>query len=265
MPSLRIATLLILAVGMRVVAEEPEISWNKSFINARREAATQGHPLVLLFCDRISLDYYDDALGRDETLRAVQAGVVWCKADREKEPELAKRMGVKAPWEVRIVAPDLTVLKAYPGKPKAAEVAAFLKSLRKVWSARGGPKAIDWMFSFEEALKIAREKHRPLLIYFWSDDKKGSNPDESAMLKSEKVIQLSKRFVCVKVNKSVDGELFEKFKIEQVPQLLFVRPNEEPYEAVDLGLKLESLLTAMRDVVKEYVEDTVESGGGKQQ
>lgn len=256
--------LLLLTLGARAWADDGEIGWNKSFINGRRDAAAQGVPMVVLFFDRIQLDYYDDVLGKDPKVRAAQKGFVFIKVDREAEKDLARRLGVKVSWEVRILAPDLTTLKALGGKPKPAALADALQGLRKVWTSQGGPKGIDWIFSYDEALKQAREKTRPLMIYFWSDDVKGSSAEENAVCKNEHVIQMSKKFVCIKLNKTLDQELFDKYQIKDVPRILFVKPNEEACAPASDTVKIEAFVMEMKDVWTQFGGETVESksGGG---
>ncbi len=255
------AFALVLALTSPSPAEEltSEIGWNKSFLNGRRDAANLNQPMVVLFYDRVQLDYYDDVLAKDDKVRAAAKGFVFIKVEREGEKDLTRKMGVKSPWEVRILAPDLTVLKAFTSKVKAADLAAALKGLQKTWSAPN-PKRIDWVYSFDEAARLCAEQNRPMMIYFWSEEKKGAHPDENPLLKNDRVVQMSRKFVCLKLNQAIDQALFDKFKVSEIPYLLFLKPNGEWLQGPDELIKLEVLVAFMKDILAQFDPETVESG-----
>lgn len=84
---------------------------------------------------------------------------------------------------------------------------------------------ISWVTSFDEGLRIAKEKNCPLMVDFFAswcgwcvklDEETYTNKD---------VIQLAQRFVCVKVDVDTDRKTPAQYGAKSLPTILFMSPD----------------------------------------
>jgi len=246
-------------------AQLPDVVWNGSFDAGRAEAASRRRPFVVLFYDLNNLrlqDRYDRELAESTAVRETSEGFVFAMVDRAVDRELARRFDVRGPWELRVLAPDGSLLHPLRGKPAAVEVAKALRKVRDQWAERERFEGVAWMWSYEAALSLARSKHRPLMLYFWSDERKGTHPSDQELFRDERIVRLSKKFVCVSLNRRLDGPVFEKWGIKKVPALRFVTPDGEPSSVQVVRLEIGHVSEFMEAVIAEVGEETVETQDG---
>ena len=67
------------------------------------------------------------------------------------------------------------------------------------------------------------------------------------------MVEQSRRFVCIKINVDHDGDNAEKYRIEGVPTVLFVRSNGDQIEELQ-GRIAESVAKQMKKVADDYSE-----------
>jgi uncharacterized protein YyaL (SSP411 family) len=84
---------------------------------------------------------------------------------------------------------------------------------------------IPWSQDLDTALRRARQAHQPLLLSFHT-----YNCDWCAKLDAEtftdpKVVALSRRYVCVRLDSDVDGALCTRYHILQYPTTLMLDPQ----------------------------------------
>ncbi len=84
---------------------------------------------------------------------------------------------------------------------------------------------IQWVTTFDEGLKIAKEKNCPLMVDFFApwcgwcvklDEETYTNKD---------VIQLAQRFVCVKIDVDTDRKTPAQYGARSLPTILFISPD----------------------------------------
>ena len=92
------------------------------------------------------------------------------------------------------------------------------KRTRKV-----APQKIKWAASYAAAQKQAKATKRLIMVDVYTDWCGACHHLDDTTYKDRKVIQLSQRFVSVKINAEKGGEAFaKKYKIEGYPTILFL-------------------------------------------
>jgi len=84
---------------------------------------------------------------------------------------------------------------------------------------------IKW-YEYEEGIKEASERNKPILIYFYSKYCPGCRMMEKKVFTNERVIEKSKEFICVKKEISNKKEL-EHYNIATLPTIIFMKENRE--------------------------------------
>lgn len=80
--------------------------------------------------------------------------------------------------------------------------------------------------SYDEALKLAKDKNMSIFIFFYSDHCSWCDKMKST-LNDEDVKKELKKYVYLTVNAATDNSLKEKYKIRGVPQLTIIDANEK--------------------------------------
>jgi thiol:disulfide interchange protein DsbD len=81
---------------------------------------------------------------------------------------------------------------------------------------------INWTSSFHEAIKESKTSTRPLLVDFYTDWCGWCKEMDRVTYRDPKVIALSEKFVCVKVNCDTEPDLSKKYKIQGLPTVIIL-------------------------------------------
>ncbi len=85
-----------------------------------------------------------------------------------------------------------------------------------------GTLQVAWMNSFEEALKIAKEKNRPVMIDFYADWCGWCHRLDSDTYTDGNVVSKSKEFVNLKIDADTEREIVQRYRITGLPTILFI-------------------------------------------
>lgn len=83
-------------------------------------------------------------------------------------------------------------------------------------------ETVKWESSFDAALEKASSEDKMLMMFFYKKGSKLCAELENESINQSEVVELSKKFVCVKVEKNRDKAIAEKFGIGSVPHTLFI-------------------------------------------
>ena len=85
-------------------------------------------------------------------------------------------------------------------------------------------KKINWITEYPEGMKIAGEKKKPVLIFFYAPWSQPSTKMLSAVWEQPHVIAAADKFVCISVN--VDTHHYKTgFDVKTYPTLIFSDPE----------------------------------------
>jgi hypothetical protein len=82
--------------------------------------------------------------------------------------------------------------------------------------------SIGWRSDYDEALKVARERHSLLLVHFWKPQDADSTRLDADTFTNPEVIALSGKYVCVRLNGMMDN----RFSSAALPATLLVEDGK---------------------------------------
>lgn len=82
-------------------------------------------------------------------------------------------------------------------------------------------KAIDWQTNFNEAIELAKEHRKPVMIDFWASWCSPCRKMNLEVWPDIEVIALSRKFVCISVDVDRNKNLASKYGIRAIPSLIF--------------------------------------------
>jgi len=91
-------------------------------------------------------------------------------------------------------------------------------------SARGEESKIEWKIDFDEALDLAKEKGKPVMIDFWATWCGPCKQMNQEVWPEATVVNLSEKFICIAVDVDRHKSIKNRYRIEVVPTLVFTDP-----------------------------------------
>lgn len=87
---------------------------------------------------------------------------------------------------------------------------------------------MPWALSLKQGENEAALLHRPLLIYFWSADCSWCEKMEAETFSDPHVLQLSKRFVCVRIDGEVNSAVCARYRVMAFPVTILATADGSP-------------------------------------
>lgn len=112
-------------------------------------------------------------------------------------------------------------------------------------------KAIKWSHDFEKAAKEARKVDKPIMADFYADWCPPCRKLNSDTFTDSRVIDLSRKFVCVKVNVDKNRKLAEKYEIEGIPTIIFFNSKSKEIHRIVGYRDADDFLQEMRKALKK--------------
>lgn len=119
-------------------------------------------------------------------------------------------------------------------EPEAASEAKPAEETAEAPAEGGGE--IAWLTDYDEATKAAADEGKRLLIDIYSTTCGPCRQLDEETWPDPKIIELSGKFVCLKVNSDENPDVTAKFKTEYVPQLI-IADAEGNVLLEDVGFK----------------------------
>ena len=126
----------------------------------------------------------------------------------------------------------------------------------------GFSQEIQWIRSFSEGMKLARDGHRPALVDFWSEWCIPCKQMDREAYTDPGLIDSSRRFVLIRVDVDSDPATAGHFGIKSLPTRLFLDPRESILREVKGLAKASDILATMNSIPESSV--TVEDSAACQ-
>jgi len=95
--------------------------------------------------------------------------------------------------------------------------------LGSVWAQEAQKKKINWTIEYPDAMKLAEEQEKPVLIFFHAPWSQPSSWMIKDVWEQPNIIESSEKFVCISIN--VDTNHYEtNFKVKTYPTVVFADP-----------------------------------------
>jgi thioredoxin-related protein len=126
------------------------------------------------------------------------------------------------------------------------------------WQGKANPKA---------AMADAVRQGKPTILFFRREKCPLCIDLSAGAFRDAKVIELSKKFVCVFVECDLVNKnkaLCDEFRVQDTPTLIFCDPDGNPMERLAGSVETASVIPRMEKLIKGYVPfDTFEKAAGK--
>lgn len=106
---------------------------------------------------------------------------------------------------------------------------------------------IEWYHSFDEALKVAKEEKKIMMVDFYAGWCVWCKKLDHTTFKDQKVVELLKDFVSVRIDCTKDKDTPRRYGIKGLPTILFIDPNGNVLKRI-IGYK------GPQDFIKELEE-----------
>jgi thiol-disulfide isomerase/thioredoxin len=83
---------------------------------------------------------------------------------------------------------------------------------------------IEWKTNYDEALKMAKQTGKPIMLDFWATWCGPCKTMDASVWPNQEVVTLSQKFVCVKVDIDVNPNLAGFYRANSIPTMVFVDP-----------------------------------------
>ena len=84
---------------------------------------------------------------------------------------------------------------------------------------------IEWQPSFSKGLEIAKKAKKPIMADFYADWCGWCKKLDKTTYQDKNVIELSKKFVCIKVDTDQDQATSSKYGVKGLPTIVFLSPK----------------------------------------
>jgi thiol:disulfide interchange protein DsbD len=106
-----------------------------------------------------------------------------------------------------------------------AIMAALLNAVALAAATKKKDPSINWSHDFDKAAAQAKKLGKPMMVDFYADWCGPCKKLNSETFADEKVIELSGKFVCVKIDVDQNQALAKKYKVEGIPNVVFMNSN----------------------------------------
>jgi protein disulfide-isomerase len=111
---------------------------------------------------------------------------------------------------------------------------------------------IKWSKSFDEAFAAAKKENKPVMIAVYTDWAVYCGRLEREVYTEDKVVKLSEKFICLKLNPEQDKEHGALFKVAVYPTIIFTDPNRKELSRIVGGEPAEKFAAQMNMALKAF-------------
>ncbi|MBI4448158.1 thioredoxin family protein [Candidatus Woesearchaeota archaeon] len=115
-------------------------------------------------------------------------------------------------------------------------------------------QSIEWVTSYDEALKLSKEKNKPIMAEFYAEWCPACNALDSITFRNEEVVNLSRSFINLKIDtdKKENIGVSQKYGLEFLPTIVFINTEGGSLEKQVGYAKPKKMAQLMDNVLKEY-------------
>ncbi|MDD5270143.1 MAG: thioredoxin family protein [Candidatus Omnitrophica bacterium] len=111
--------------------------------------------------------------------------------------------------------------------------------------------AITWAGNLDSALKEAKSKNKPIMADFYTDWCEWCKKLDRDTYADPEVANLSRKFICVKVNGDKYPDLVSKYGVSGYPTIIFLDPAGDKADAIVGYVNAEGMLSSMNSVLSK--------------
>ncbi len=119
------------------------------------------------------------------------------------------------------------------------------------------PVEIVWLESYEDALKQAKAKPRPIFLFFCQKASQASQVAENKVVKNPQVAQLAVQFVCVKIDPKKNTELAKTLKQRTAPAFILLDQEGKILAHLKEKTKPDQLAPEMKKILDSLKKEEV--------
>lgn len=116
--------------------------------------------------------------------------------------------------------------------------------------------SVAWVSSLDQAKQIAAREHRLILVDFYADWCGPCQLMLQTTYRDPRVIQISKRFVAVKINVDEQPQIATSYGIDSLPTLAFLNATGKPLDGVIGYVPADDFLKETQGALKEFGSST---------
>ena len=113
-------------------------------------------------------------------------------------------------------------------------------------------ETVNWLTSYDKALKLAKEKNKPIMVDFYAKWCGWCKRLDKDTYRDEKVIEVSRDFICLKIDGDKNRLLARKYEIRGYPTILFLDGDGKKIGGGPGYRDAGQLLSEMRQILKKY-------------
>lgn len=133
----------------------------------------------------------------------------------------------------------------------ALVVGLIAGTLAETYAARQArPKAIVWT-TFVKGMAQAKKEDKPTMIHFTTDWCGWCRKLEREVYTVPEVIELSQKFVCIRVDGDKEKEVVQDHKVRGYPTILFTNSKREEVHRIPGYMPAEGFLNQMKTALKK--------------
>lgn len=114
---------------------------------------------------------------------------------------------------------------------------------------------IKWAKSFDEAYKAAAQENKPVMIDIYTDWCGWCKKLDRDVYTAKAVVELSGKFICLKLNPETDQEHGALFKVDGFPTIIFTDAKKKELHRISGYVPPESFVEEMKKALKAFGGD----------
>jgi len=126
-------------------------------------------------------------------------------------------------WEEEKAAANKAIANGRPKEKPKSQVKGQTTAAKKPEAAQ--PKTasgISWLYGLNDGLNRARQSNKPVMIDFYTEWCGWCKKLDEETYRDRTVLELSNKFVCVKIDADKDKDLASKYKVRGYPTIIFL-------------------------------------------
>lgn len=124
---------------------------------------------------------------------------------------------------------------------------------------------IQWISSYDQALSQAKTQGKPIMVDFYTDWCGWCKKLDSETYQDSRVIQVSRSFVCLKIDADKNKSLVDKYKVSGYPTILFLNSSGNKIGGRSGFRNADELLSEMEAILSKSgrKQTSITTGTGK--
>lgn len=110
----------------------------------------------------------------------------------------------------------------------------------------------NWHRSFDQGMQASAQRGKPMIVDFYTDWCGWCKKLDKDVFQSNEFDQISKNFICIKVDCDQDKKTPQKYKVSGYPTIGILKPNGELIEKVVGYRDKKQLMTLLNQVLKDH-------------